>query len=83
MDSELSKAMEFIQQMSKIIDNFRNFFREDKERREFLIDDAVKQAVEVIAPTLNSHNIKIDFDEISQDATCNLNSGVEFRILMR
>ena len=69
MDSESGKAMEFILQMSKIIDDFRNFFREDKERRGFSIDKAVKQAIEMISPTLNSHNIKIDIAGISQDMT--------------
>ena len=69
MDSESSKAMEFILQMSKIIDDFRNLFREDKERRGFSINKAVKQAIEMISPTLNSHNIKIDIEGISQDMT--------------
>ena len=37
----VGKSMELIQHMSKTIDDFRNFFRPDKEKVEFKVQEAI------------------------------------------
>ncbi|HEY5523280.1 MAG TPA: HAMP domain-containing sensor histidine kinase, partial [Desulfuromonadaceae bacterium] len=65
MHRYIHEAMEVLQQMSGTIDDFRNFFRPDKEKRGFLISDAVNRAMSLVSATLESHNIQ---SEIKTDA---------------
>ena len=46
--------------MSKTIDDFRNFFRIDKEKSLFSIKDAIKDTLNIQAAQLKNHNIEID-----------------------
>lgn len=60
MDSSIKQAMEAIVQMSRTIDDFRNFFREDKEKDNFLISRTVQRALTLVSATLNNDNIDIE-----------------------
>lgn len=56
-DREVAKAMRIIYHMSVTIDDFRNFFRQDKEKRLFSVAKAVELAVGLIDATLKNSYI--------------------------
>ncbi len=54
------KNMEIINFMSKTIDDFRNFFKKDKEKNNFDIKQSIQDVVSIQSAQLRNHNIKID-----------------------
>lgn len=54
------KSMQVICHMSQTIDDFRNFFRPDKEKEPFRICDAVSRAVSIIEGSFASSMIRIE-----------------------
>ena len=60
----LSNAL--TKKMSKTIDDFRNFFKPNKEKESFSIEDAINQTIFLIDDSFKSHNIKINC-KISDD----------------
>jgi signal transduction histidine kinase len=58
----IEKNMKTIQFMSKTIDDFRNFFRVDKKKKDFNILNAVKSVIDIQEAQLDSHGIKIQID---------------------
>ena len=58
----VEKNMKTIQFMSTTIDNFRNFFREDKQKTEFDIKEAIKSTVALQEEQLKNHNIKLSLN---------------------
>ena len=63
LKQEVSKAMDIIMHMSHTIDDFRNFFREDKKKSGFVVSNAVHHALEFVSATLASHNITVELEE--------------------
>ncbi|MDC0933534.1 transporter substrate-binding domain-containing protein [Arcobacteraceae bacterium] len=62
----LSKAL--TEKMSKTIEDFRNFFKPNKEKQSFSIKDAINQTIFLIDDSFKSSNIKIEctvLDDIS------------------
>lgn len=59
MKEEIGKAMDVIMHMSRTIDDFRNFFREDKQKCSFSISKTVHRALEFVSSALASHNIQV------------------------
>ena len=57
---DIHDAMEVLMQMSQTIDDFRSFFRTDKEKRKFLISEAVNRSMTLVSATLKSHNIQVE-----------------------
>ncbi len=55
----INKNKETIQFMSKTIDDFRNFFRIDKEKREFMVKEATKSVVDMLSIQLKDNHIDI------------------------
>ncbi|MEA1953621.1 MAG: response regulator [Campylobacterota bacterium] len=51
-----------IQNMSKTIDDFRNFFKPEKEKTEFIINSVIDDIIELIQPILTLNEINIAFD---------------------
>ncbi|MDD2540387.1 MAG: HAMP domain-containing sensor histidine kinase [Desulfuromonadaceae bacterium] len=49
--------------MSHTIDNFRNFFHEDKEKSDFLVGETIHHALEFVSSALSAHNIKVEFED--------------------
>ncbi|MCK5111216.1 MAG: HAMP domain-containing histidine kinase [Arcobacteraceae bacterium] len=54
---EQTKTLHF---MSRTIDNFRNFYRIDKQKAEFSVKEAIEDSVNIQISELNKYNIKID-----------------------
>jgi C4-dicarboxylate-specific signal transduction histidine kinase len=59
MRGEISKAMDIIMHMSRTIDDFRNFFRTDKEKQGFFVNKAVARALEFVSASLEKRSIKV------------------------
>lgn len=49
--------------MSQTIDDFRNFFKPDKEKKEFSINDNIKTALSLVNDALKSSNIILNFEQ--------------------
>ncbi len=56
------KTSRQIKMMSDTIDDFRNFFKPDKERVEFCINDVIEHIVTIIEPIFTQKGIAIHFD---------------------
>lgn len=63
MTCEVDKAMDVIIHMSHTIDDFRNFFREDKQKKGFFISKAVHRAMEFVTAALASKNIQVECED--------------------
>jgi PAS domain S-box-containing protein len=63
MEQEIGKAMDIIMYMSRTIDDFRNFFREDKQKSVFFVSKAVHLALEFVSAALSSHGIQIEVED--------------------
>jgi len=57
LDRGVSAAMVQIRYMSKTIDDFRNFFRPDKEKVSFALRPALEEALGMLATQLTTHGI--------------------------
>ncbi len=62
----LSNAL--TEKMSKTIEDFRNFFKPNKEKQYFTIKDAIHQTIFLIDDSFKSHSIQIE-NQISDDVT--------------
>ena len=51
-----------IQNMSKTIDDFRDFFKPEKEKVEFIINDVVSDAIDMVKPIFENNKIDIIFE---------------------
>lgn len=60
MESEIGKAMTVIMHMSRTIDDFRNFFREDKEQQNFIVNKVVSRTLEFVSAALQNRNILVE-----------------------
>lgn len=56
------KTMEQLQYMSKTIDNFRNFFRPEDEKKMFELEKTIKDSVYMVQAQLNGYGIKTTYD---------------------
>ncbi|MEI6827221.1 MAG: hybrid sensor histidine kinase/response regulator [Desulfuromonadales bacterium] len=62
MHSDIREAMAALLHMSDTINEFRNFFRVDKEKREFCIEKSVNSAMTLVAASLSNNNIRIEIE---------------------
>lgn len=60
LEKEVAGAMEIILHMSRTIDDFRNFFRQDKEKLDFIINLVVERSLKLVATTLAHDNIRVE-----------------------
>lgn len=60
MDKEVASVMDVVMHMSRTIDDFRNFFRSDKEKRRFVVKETVDHALEFVGATFASCNIHVE-----------------------
>lgn len=60
LNKELESAMEVVMHMSHTIDDFRNFFRQDKEKQEFVVNKVIANSLEIVAAILESQAIRVD-----------------------
>jgi signal transduction histidine kinase len=60
IDKFIVKNREIISFMSQTIDDFRNFFRIDKEKRTFSILESIKSVINIQSAMLKNHNIQLE-----------------------
>ena len=57
VEKNTEKALFFINKMSATIDDFRNFFKQDKEKEPFVVAQMVKQSQMVVEEALNHNGV--------------------------
>ncbi len=66
LDKQMTLSNALTNKMSKTIDDFRNFFKPNKEKHDFSIQAAIQQTIFLIDDSFKSNSIKIKI-EISND----------------
>jgi signal transduction histidine kinase len=59
----VSKGRQLINKMSTTIDDFRNFFRPNKEKVSFSLNQAVRETLEILSASLKNNNITVQVQE--------------------
>jgi C4-dicarboxylate-specific signal transduction histidine kinase len=62
LEENTGKSMELILHMSRTIDDFRNFFKSDKKKLTFNINQVITQTLSIIGQSFQNQNISIAFD---------------------
>jgi signal transduction histidine kinase len=65
LQNRVEEANDLLEYMSKTIDDFRNFFNPNSVKEEFIIKQAVENAIKIVKSTLEFYHIElfIDIDE--------------------
>ncbi|OGU13232.1 MAG: hypothetical protein A2076_11110 [Geobacteraceae bacterium GWC2_53_11] len=63
LDSSTAKSMEIIQHMSKTIDDFRDYFKPEKDKSNFYVIEAIKSTLSLLESNFHNPKIAIDFVE--------------------
>ena len=58
-DKKLKNITDLSQHLSKTIDDFRGFYKKDKEKIEILLSDIVKDVLNIVAVSIKNKNIEI------------------------
>ncbi|UFS70150.1 PAS domain S-box protein [Geomonas sp. RF6] len=64
-DVNFHKTMEIINHMSKTIDDFRNFFRPEKEKVYFRVSESIEKALNLLEGSLKVSLIKVEVNKAS------------------
>ena len=59
MEEKVKEANELLEFMSVTIDDFKNYFRPDKELQEVQVEDVIQTAISLIKKTLDSESIEL------------------------
>ena len=62
LDESVKKSMEIIQHMSRTIDDFRNYFKPEKEKVEFRVHEAVATTLSLMEGSFSQQQIGIEVD---------------------
>ena len=62
LDATIAKAMDIIFHMSQTIDDFRNFFKPDKEKSWFKVNEVVNNTVSLIEANFREYRIALEVD---------------------
>lgn len=62
LEQDVSSARRLIEKMSATIDDFRDFFRPDREKTSFDMAEAVREAVFIVMAALKNNRIEISVD---------------------
>ena len=60
--SGVAKSMKIIQHMSQTIDDFRDFLLQDKEKKPFAVDAAIRKAASIIEAGLQQNDIALEIE---------------------
>jgi len=60
LNQNVNSSMELIQHMSQTIDDFRNYFRPDKEKIEFKVSEAIENTLSLLEGSLQNPQITVD-----------------------
>ncbi|MGB5965910.1 MAG: cache domain-containing protein, partial [Sulfurimonadaceae bacterium] len=68
MDEKVKEGTKLLEYMSHTIDDFKNFFKPDKERSQEQISEVLEHTLGIIRKSLESHKIALDV-EVNSDAS--------------
>jgi len=60
LDTSVNRSMQLIQHMSQTIDDFRNYFKPDKQKSNFKVLDAINSTLSLIEDSFKSQHIGIE-----------------------
>lgn len=60
LDASTSKAKELVMHMSRTIDDFRNFFKSEKQKVRFLVKDVLEQALKLVTARFSEQQIALE-----------------------
>jgi C4-dicarboxylate-specific signal transduction histidine kinase len=66
----VNKSMGLINHMSRTIDDFRDFFKPDKEKSEFTVHELVKRTISLVEASFRNSHIKIEIDIRANPSIC-------------
>lgn len=70
-DSEIKETTNIIMEqasyMSKTIDDFRNYFQEDKEKTRFILKDLILKDIELIKSSYTNNDITIEINDVTEN----------------
>lgn len=61
LEQKIKEANEQLEFMSSTIDDFRNYFRPDKEKELVLVSDVVKKSIALMKNSLDLHTIELEY----------------------
>ncbi|QKE27458.1 Cache sensor-containing two-component system histidine kinase [Arcobacter acticola] len=70
LNNTVEEANDLLEYMSKTIDDFRNFFNPNSIKEEFIIKEAVENAVRIVKSNLDFYQIQLDI-EINESSKIN------------
>lgn len=82
MNKFKTSNMSIIQNMSKTIDDFRNFYRPTKEKNDFFLESAVDETLNIINPQLKNHHIEVNFTQEGRHLVNGYQNELEQAILI-
>jgi len=62
LEETVGQAMEVITHMSQTMDDFRNFFKPDREKKEFHFREVMGKSLSFLRPHLRYHNIEVTIE---------------------
>jgi len=65
LDDSIANSMKIIKHMSKTIDDFRDYFKPEKEKADFYVIEAIKSTMSLLEGNFHSPKITVDFLERS------------------
>jgi PAS domain S-box-containing protein len=74
-------SMNIIKNMSKVVNDFSDFFKPSGEKESFVLELAIKEAVEIIEPILVSNSIKVIFEISAEHGYYGFKSELEQAVL--
>lgn len=60
LDTDIDEAMNVLLDLSRSIEEFRNYFRQDKDPQGFILNRAVNYALTLLEPVVTNNKIKIE-----------------------
>lgn len=62
MEMKCAEAENIVEYMSHTIDDFRNFFMPNKDKKEFSIKESLEEVLRIVGKSITNQNIAIDVD---------------------
>jgi len=59
-------SMQTVRRMSKTIDDFRDFFKPGKEKKEFCVEESIEKAYEILAAQFKNKSIEVLFNRAEE-----------------
>jgi len=81
MDNKAKESEYLLEYMSTTIDDFRTFFKPNKQKEEFKIDQVVDAVLHIVGLTIQSNEIKIIYDKQDDLVYCGYPNELEQAIL--